>query len=342
MEQLKDEYDLINSQAIREHCRKIKHKFNTEELAVLIFRNRRLGIEEKITQYKKLIADYSDMEVIERINCEHYDSVKEMIKDEIKRIQKLEKEMKTLNEDMLYTYEICYTTSKNGFEASDNFYKTYDEVSKGISKEIVEDKENEIIMYKIIKRSFINKNRKIIEEYIFDTNKKAKLININDTEEFLNIDNICLNIPTPFKKGDILVIPITNSHSYLETKIFVLEEICNWRENFQKELDKGLHDSSDMVGTGYYFINEDDFWWDWFLGYDNFEYFEGQLEGNKRILKAISGLIKNEISPDLFLETYKYITAQKTIKKAFWQGFTEEGLECAGLSKEDIKKVKGN
>ena len=41
--------NLINSKAISEHCRKIKHKFNTEELAVLIYRNRTMSIDEKIS-----------------------------------------------------------------------------------------------------------------------------------------------------------------------------------------------------------------------------------------------------------------------------------------------------
>lgn len=58
---------------------KIEHKFNTEELAVLIYRNKSMDIEEKIKAYQELISDYPDMEVIERINCKHYNSVKDMI-----------------------------------------------------------------------------------------------------------------------------------------------------------------------------------------------------------------------------------------------------------------------
>ena len=42
-----DVYELINSRAIREYCRKIEHKFNTEELAVLIYRNKKMNIEQK-------------------------------------------------------------------------------------------------------------------------------------------------------------------------------------------------------------------------------------------------------------------------------------------------------
>lgn len=64
-----DIYNLINSKAISEHCRKIQHQFNTEELAVLIYRNKRMSVDEKISAYQELISDYPDMEVIERINC---------------------------------------------------------------------------------------------------------------------------------------------------------------------------------------------------------------------------------------------------------------------------------
>ena len=84
-----DIYNLINSKAIQEHCRKIGHKFNTEELTVLIYRNKKMSVEDKIKAYQELIEKYEDMEVIERINCKHYDSVKDMIRGEIKRIKEL-------------------------------------------------------------------------------------------------------------------------------------------------------------------------------------------------------------------------------------------------------------
>ena len=33
---IRDNYDLINSKAISNYCRKIKYQFNTEEVAVLV------------------------------------------------------------------------------------------------------------------------------------------------------------------------------------------------------------------------------------------------------------------------------------------------------------------
>ena len=40
-----NEYDLINSKTIANYCKKIKHKFNTEELTVLIYRNTKIGVK---------------------------------------------------------------------------------------------------------------------------------------------------------------------------------------------------------------------------------------------------------------------------------------------------------
>ena len=76
---MKENYNLINSKAISNYCRKIMYQFNTEELAVLVYRNKKMDIFEKISKYQDLIDNYPDMEVIERFNCKHYDSVKTMI-----------------------------------------------------------------------------------------------------------------------------------------------------------------------------------------------------------------------------------------------------------------------
>ena len=49
-----NEYNLINSRAIADYCRKIKHKFNTEDLAVLICRSNKTLTLWTLWQYKRL------------------------------------------------------------------------------------------------------------------------------------------------------------------------------------------------------------------------------------------------------------------------------------------------
>lgn len=203
---MEDIYDLINSKAIQEHCRKIQHKFNTEELAVLIYRNKRMSIEEKIHWYEMLIYQYPDMEVIERINCKHYDSVKDMIKGEIARLENLTKILKEDEQDVVYSYNYwCnngYGRIIEGKNEYRDIYKTFKEVEDLIHKEIKEDKEKQIISFCITKRTVSKEDKYTIRaEYLLDENRNLKMVNIYDFDnDYLDIANICLNIPTPFKK----------------------------------------------------------------------------------------------------------------------------------------------
>lgn len=345
-----DIYNLINSKAIGEHCRKIKHKFNTEEIAVLIYRNKNMSIKEKISLYKELIEKYPDMEVIERINCKHYDSVKDMIKKEIERLERLVEKLLQDEENVIYTYNSYYITNYTnriieGRNEINNICTTYKETNKLIIKEIEEDEENELVGFRVTKRKISQNNKyEIGAEYKIDENKDLKMINIYEfKQELLDISNICLNIPTPFKKGDLLIAysktPFSEGYILSYNRFpFVLEYLCNWNERFQELLDKGNHDSSDMQGPGY-FIDESNLICDNVFDYDSWEYFEGELEGMDRILIGVSNLIKENIGVEIFLDAYENIKAENEKEKHFLSKYTKEGLQLAGISKKEIKKI---
>ena len=333
-EKIYDEYDLINSKVISEYCRSIKHKFNTEELAVLVYRNKRMTIEEKIKKYTDLINNYPDMEVIERINCKHYDNAKIMIKEEIQRLNNVYKELTQDDSDSICVWTeydkstLRYSYSNDIMHTSRTYKETFEDIQNYI-------KENDdTLSFKITKKYF-NKNKEIYARYIVE-NKKIKLINIENSTDIPDIDQIFLNIPTPFKKGDILVSKSRSMFNYGDySDIFVLEYLCTWRDGLEELLTKGNYDSSDMIGYGYYLYGENstelvlDSKWD----YDSFEYYDKDLQGNERILKGISSLIKNEIGIDTFLQAYEYI---KSDNNNLLNMFTEEGLQLAGLTAKDI------
>ena len=333
-EKIYDEYDLINSKVISEYCRSIKHKFNTEELAVLVYRNKRMTIEEKIKKYTVLINNYPDIEVIERINCKHYDNVKIMIKEEIQRLNNVYKELTQDDSDSICVWTeydkstLRYSYSNDIMHTSQTYKETFEDIQNYI-------KENDdTLSFKITKKYF-NKNKEIYARYIVE-NKKIKLINIENSTDIPDIDQIFLNIPTPFKKGDILVSKSRSMFNYGDySDIFVLEYLCTWRDGLEELLTKGNYDSSDMIGYGYYLYGENstelvlDSKWD----YDSFEYYDKDLQGNERILKGISSLIKNEIGIDTFLQAYEYI---KSDNNNLLNMFTEEGLQLAGLTAKDI------
>ena len=345
-----DVYELINSKAISEYCRKIEHKFNTEELAVLIYRNKRMNIDEKISAYEELIKYYPDMEVIERINCKHYDSVKVMIREEIKRIKELKEKLEKEEQDVIYTYNYwcncvdnIITTGKDEYR---DVYKTFKEVQKEIDNELKEDEKQEIISFLIRKREFSKDSKyNIAAEYKLNKDRKLEMVNIYDYKnEWLDIQGICLNIPTPFKRGDLLIAtsqtPFAGGHVLNYEKFpFVLDHLITWNDKFQDMLSKGNFDFSDMQGPGYIINDNNELLYDNVFDYDSWEYFEGNLKGIDRLLKSVSSLLKDEIDITLFISAYEKII-QEYHSSFYW--FTDEGLKLCGFSEKEILEIREN
>ena len=339
-DEMKDDYNLINSKAISDYCRSIKHKFNTEELAVLVYRNQRMSVEEKIIKYNDLIKNYPDMEVIERINCKRYDSVKTMIKKEIQRLKILNKKLIQDDENSIYTWtEYNKSTQKyeNGRDIEHTF-RTFKEVFKDIGDYIREY--DDTIYFRITKKYFDKRKGTLYADYNVE-NKKSILVDLSESNNnFLDIDNIFLNIPTPFKKGDILISNSPAMKSWGDNNdIFVLDWLCTWRKDLTRLLLDGNYDSSDMIGYGYYLVNEDttEFVRDHKWNYDSYEYYDGELNGKYRILKNISSFIKEKIELELFVHAYDvYKTEFKNDMPNF---YTDEGLKLAGMTDTDIQKA---
>ena len=297
-----------------------------------------MDIEEKITKYQDLIDNYPDMEVIERINCKHYNSVKNLIKNEIQRINILEKKLMQEDENNIYTWTE-FNKSTLEYETRSNLehtFKTYKEAFKDIQKYI--NKNDDTISFRITKKYFDKRKGNIYADYAVE-NKKSKLVDIIESNNMLlDIDQIFLNIPTPFKKGDILITKSKMIRSYGDyNKIFVLNHLCTWNENLEQILAKGNRDSSDMIGYGYYLYGDDsaEFVEDIKMDYDSFEYYDGDFEGNNRILKDISSFIKGKIGLELFVHAYDYYKAQNKMPKFY----TDEGLKLAGMSEKDISRI---
>ena len=326
-----DDYDLINSKAIGDYCRQIGHKFNTEELAVLVYRNKKLDIFEKISKYQDLMDNYPDMEVKERINCRHYDSVKKLIKNEIIRITELYQDF-IAEDNSIYNWE---DWRKNGYS---NYERTFKEIDDEI-KDLINEY-NDINNFSITKKFFDgpevifrSKEKKIVANCKV-IKKIPKIIEIMKTDEDLpELEGIFVNIPVPFERGDILINKIDNG------EIFVLDYLTIWNEkinnqNFVKHLD-----ASDMMGNGYYLVDQTaEFVRDHQMNYDSFEFYTGELRGTNRILKLISSFLKGKIDNLEF-----FITAYESFKHDYESKmpniYTDEYLELAGFSDWEISKI---
>ena len=252
-----DVYNLINSNAISNHCRKIQHKFNTEEVAILIYRNKQMSIEEKINAYNELINEYDDMSMIEHLHYKAFDSVKSVIKDEINRLNDLCTKFIIADTNYFFTANVYYISSERmEYNHIDNVKETYKEVLEQLTAEIEEY--NDISSFKIIKKAFDSKYN-IMAEYIVQ-DKHMKMINIYEYgNDYPVLESIFLNLPTPFKKGDLLYSKVDatfyKGYTNRSNNIFCLDWMINWEDNLKERLEKGNYDDSDMIGSGYYIAN---------------------------------------------------------------------------------------
>ncbi len=338
IQEINDDYNWINSRAIADYCREINHKFDTEELAVLVCRNKRRDIHQKIAKYKDLIDNYPDMEVKKRINCEHYDSVKVMIKEEIARLEKNYNNFIKDDGNSIYSWDKCSKSTKEWgrYDEFESITKNYEEVLKNIQDGI--NKFDDTDYVEIVKKSF--ESNTIIRAYFCVINKKLYMYDIgrDKNDDWTDINQIFINIPTPFEKGDILTYMNPSGDYNNNGDIFVLSDLITWYDKLETGLKNGGFDSSDMNGYGYYFYGKSGFniTHDHKCDYDNFDYYDGKLEYKNRFLKTISSLLKGKIDIGLFLGAYEKMK-QEEGDSLF--GCTYEGYKLCGFNDLDIKKI---
>ena len=331
-----DIYDLINSKTIGDYCREIGYKFNIKELAVLIYRNNKMDIFEKISKYQELIDNYPDMEVETQFT--YYDSVKAMIKNEIKRITKTYQDFMD-EDDCIYSLsdwnKICKKNdcTKYDFDVSKRTYKEIESEIKYLINEY-----NDIAYFNITKKYFdekkvifIREEEKQIIAKCRIVKKIPKIVEIKEWGELSDFESIFLNISVPFKKGDILISD--------RAEIFVLNNLAIWNERINDRSFIKKLDMTDMTGRGYYLVDgSTNFVLDDISDYDSYEYFKGDLEEHNRILKLISSFLKGKIDNlELFAKAYESFKSDYEIKKL--DSFVDEDLKLAGFRDWEVSSI---
>ena len=94
---------LLESKAIREHCKSIGYNFNIRQATYIIYNNSKLTLNQKLKYYKYLIDNSLDVD----LDCKKYKSYKELLSKYIVETRKLQKCFKRM-ENCNYTAIIHY------------------------------------------------------------------------------------------------------------------------------------------------------------------------------------------------------------------------------------------
>ena len=338
-----DPYSLINSKSIADYCRSINHKFNTLEIGILIYRCKHITLEKKMAYYNEILNNptlYPNVEVKRHLHIERDTTAWDLMKGLTKGIEIELRFFNKPDKNAVFTLEL---NDKLGWHDSGVIFKTLHDVDNYIAKLVITGGDY-YITYRIIKKYF-NQAEKTIQTYRKNDANRFELFEIDDTIyscdgpygiKYNGIGTIWLDVPTPFKKGDI----ITQGKEKA-----VIEWLCNKDKEYVQRMKSGKGDNSGMYYLcyviDYYGGNERKVYLENMFNYDEFEYCTEELQEFDRILKAINSFISNKISLDLFLDAYNYCKAEDMAEKEkrnfVW--YTEEGLELAGLKYRNRKNL---
>jgi len=333
-----DVYNLINSEAIGSHCRNIKHRFNTLETGILIHRCKTISLEKKIEYYTEIINNptlYPNKIIKNAIHFEKKINAINLIKKEIDRLKFNLDLFYKPEKDAIFTLDVKTTDFGGEWFDSRYTFRTLQDAIYYIENNVITDKIS--LEYKLSKK-YLNRENYVHITLTYKINDKNQfeLSDIQNDfcgkDDYRIIGNLWMNVPTPFKKGDI----ITDG----ETKA-VIKWMCDKEKDVIIRGEKGHYDYSDMhyycYVIDYHKRDNRNVYLENMSNYDEFEYYTKELKGFDRILKAISSLITNEIDISLFLDAYNYIKAEDTVKEERhnFDLYTDEGLKMAGINKKE-------
>ncbi|SEA91480.1 hypothetical protein SAMN05216349_1526 [Oribacterium sp. KHPX15] len=322
----------INSKDIRQHLLNIDYKFTTTEAAWLVNQCHSATLKEKIAAWRDIINTMPD----ESVNSPQFDSPVDSIHNVLKDYITMKEKMLELffeeSPKTFYQYMVNSTYMSTNYDDASPM-SSYDICYKYLKRELNNEYKDQV-GDSCIRRSEIDGLYNITAYYSYE----GELMDVYIPSDYgifdwlLSdfFDNLWFHFPVPYKKGDILYDPFHPNRSDCPGPV-VMEGITP----LQFEKDGRKHtDSSDMVVWGY-FQDKDSgtLYHEVTWNYMDYEYFPNdQLTGKRRIFKALSNLIKEQISLDLFTRAYHLIILEEAKNDIIPHGwYTDEGLQRAGI-----------
>lgn len=323
----------VNSKDIRKYLADINYSFTTAEAAWLVYQCRNATLAEKHDAWERIIATMPDQSVDSFHFDKPYESIHEVIYDFIAMKKEVTEMFLEEGPKTFYQYSLVYNDGSRDYDDSLP-YSSYEKCFKQLSRELSEADGD---ISGCIRHSEIDCFYHITAYY----NREGEIMDIDIPADYGIVDwnllhffrNLWFHFPAPFKKGDIIYDPLKHQRRACEN-LLVME--CNTPLKYEED-GRSYTDSSDMNVWGYFQDEETgtifhEVTWN----YMDFEYFpEERLTGKKRILKALSNLLKNKIDIGLFTIAYHLTILEETRNDLMPRGwFTEEGMKLAGIWEE--------
>ena len=355
-----DTASFLNSKDIADYWYKIGYNSccTPPESAFVIWNNRTKIMVEKMTAWRRLIAETIDCPIASKEQCLRMGlpdaltgSLHEFLKAYIRLLQKLVGTFYRDGDKAVYSYRVCYEGDSDWYEGR----LLYSEAKECFAAVNAEEDLIPSIVGVQIKKQWIGENKQITlttqaDRTVLDVD--ADGLEEADMNLLQAFEWMWFAFPTPFKRGDIVVSKYTPFGWNLFTEEpFVLINLCSWgSEDYKtngipeemgcyKTADRRIArykecgDGSDMTAHGCFQNEDGSIYYECMHCYLDLEYYRKEPKGIRRILKAVSSFEKGELGSDLFAIAYHTLMDEERVKREKEQlsCFTDEGLRLAGL-----------
>ncbi len=358
-----DILSFFNSRDIADYLRQTAFTLSPVQAAYIIHESTKYGVSQKQTAWEDLIKSYPDELVKARRRGLPDMPLGEFLKRYIALQNEFIRECKT--GEGIFSYE--YFSPEDGYWIGNNGFEKDFQSCLQAAKDDLKDDEYEKI--RIEKRYFGKRWTEITMDLLPD----GEVWNINESA-FLSGENhaifgafgwFWIDIPTPFKRGDIVKLITEPYHERPEEweGVIVLTDMANWNSKKLKEngylngkskrdhvvfARRNKHiwrlkeggDLTDMNIFGYGICEDGTVFHDVWFPYLNAEYYRGEFNGKMGIFKALSSYEKGEIDAELLINACNIRYLREVLKNAseYLSCYTDEGLKLAGLKKEQEER----
>jgi hypothetical protein len=348
----------LNSKDVAAYLKSIDYHFSPIECAFVIYQSRKVTMQQRHSAWREVINTLPDCTISERLNLQAC-TLHQLIEAEINN-DNAQVDWFNRKDDSCYSFRIRFKGEHDWQENYNRAFADFDSCFTAIENDYLCYNNCEVAAILIKKQLLHNPEKSNI--LAFDTHKNIYKVvepcydfNVaNSKEKPLSFDGLWLNIPTPFRYGDIVYCP--DDDIYLKDEPFVLTDMANWGSkelaengidskaiNYQKADMAISHltkdgDESDMIARGY-FVDTQIYEDHTTFNYLDLAYYHDELKGNQRIYTALSNYLKGKIELELLLAASNYIFSENHVanlkdnKLKSW--YTKEGLFLAGLNFDD-------
>ncbi len=336
----------INSRDVREHLKNIGYEFTPLEAAWLVWQCESITLKEKHAAWQEIIDTMPDCEIPERVNCRNQQSLHDLLRRYMEMENKYIKQFFANEANVVYQYDEQYHDEPWRYDFSvSKMYKSFkdaevalhedgystifpaehsDKLFSSSFREMEENEkkygtkgEKEEFFSVHFRKEWIDSQHKVIDIEILAGGDIKKIdIQYEDSDEDTELlvhsfSGMYFRFPIPFKPGDIICHYRDNIgyDSYFwqaNPCVFASSHL----DSVDKKRDYSNRDSTDMNLSMYYQTESGTLYGDNSVFHGtclDYEYYRGELDGKRRILKFLSRQLKGEIDVARFANAYHII-----------------------------------